>query len=430
MFLRPQHLQHADLFAEERLRYHLLTLNPFHWGVRELVINEDALPEHRVEVLKLDAVMPGGTVVRYPGNAIIETRDFDPESQRVDVHLALRRVSPTQPNAAPADNGARDVRYTIRPDELPDLNRGGSEAPIEIADANLRVFLSGEEEELEIHESFKLAELVATGELKQTFALSPSYCPPLLNIQAFPRLSDRVAQIVANIGAKVRVVAGRTTSMAIAELNLMWIRYTLARMTPVLNHLLSTGETQPFELYTHLVETAAALGAFNRQEAADLPRYDHEDLWRCYNELIDIIERELEMTVQVKFKEIPLEFDSARGYYVTNDLNTDSVDPRNAYYLGIKAPIDSKELVERMENEGKAGSISSVRVSVLTKTVGLRLEHVAPPTDIHARTGFEYFKVDPHNPRWAKIKDEFSFGLAIPKVESATVYLYVVGIGE
>jgi len=32
----------------------------------------------------------------------------------------------------------------------------------------------------------------------------------------------------------------------------MWMRYTLSRMTPVLRHLLATGVTRPFDLYTAL----------------------------------------------------------------------------------------------------------------------------------------------------------------------------------
>ena len=45
MLLRPQHLQHHDVFLEDRLRYHLRALDPFHWGIRELVVDEEALVE-------------------------------------------------------------------------------------------------------------------------------------------------------------------------------------------------------------------------------------------------------------------------------------------------------------------------------------------------------------------------------------------------
>ena len=66
MFLRPQHFQQHDVYLEERLRYHLHALNPHHWGVRELVINEDALADNRFEIQQIEAVMPGGTISAPP----------------------------------------------------------------------------------------------------------------------------------------------------------------------------------------------------------------------------------------------------------------------------------------------------------------------------------------------------------------------------
>lgn len=430
MFLRPQHLQHRDLYAEERLRYHFHALDPFHWGVREFAVNEEALSENRLEILRLDAVMPGGTIVRYPGNAVVETREFDPEAQSLDVFVGLRRLRPSEPNAAPAENGARDVRYLLRSNDVPDLVAGGSEAPVELAYPNVRVFVSGEEHDLEVHETFRLARVVATGELKEPFALAPNVCPPLLAVQAFPPLVEEISRIVAQLAAKVRVVAGRTETQSIADLPRMWMRYTLARRSPLLRHLLSTGQTHPFALYTELVETAASLAAFNMLEPAQLPTYEHDDLQTCFGALIAFIDEQLGEAVPDRFQEIKLEYDAAKKVYATDALNTDLVAPRNLYYLGVKAALDSKDLVARVVEEGKAGSKSGVQVMVITNTAGVPIEHLpAAPTEIASRAGFEYFKLESHNPKWAKVREDFTFALSLPKVESADIRLYVVAGG-
>jgi type VI secretion system protein ImpJ len=427
MFLRPQHFQHHDLFLEERLRYHLHALDPFHWGVRLLSVNEDALSDHRLEILELEAVLPGGTIVRYPGNAVLETRQFDAAAEMLDVYIGIRHTSPSDANSAAAESGRRDVRYILRESELSDLNRADAVAPVEMAYPSLRVFFSGEEQELETHESLKLAELVATGELKRPFALSRSYCPPLACLQAFPPLADRIAEIVAQIAAKVRVVAGRTTTHAIADLPRMWMRYTLARMTPVLRHLLSTGETSPFQLYTALIETAASLASFNLDEPAELPIYQHENLQECFGELITFIDVQLEEAVPDRFHELQLPFDAAKKLYVTTELNTDLVDPRNLFFLAIKAELETEELVQRVVHESKAGSHGTVKVALLTNTEGVRIEHMsAAPTEIAARAGFQYFSIDPHHPKWKKVREDFDFALSLGKVESADVRLYVV----
>ena len=427
MFLRPHHLQQQELFDEERLRYHLRALDPFHWGVRELQLDEEALSDHRVVVLRLEAVLRDGTILRYPGNAVIEPREFDATQERVGIYLGLRHASATEPNAAPAEEGPRNVRYLLRSEEVPDLNRGGFEVPVELAQANLRILFPHEEHDLELHESLKVAEVRATGEIKRPFALSTSYCPPLLALQAFAPLHDAVTRCVSQIAAKVRVVAGRTTTLAIADLPRMWMRYTLSRMTPLLRHLLSTGETHPFVLYGALVETAGSLAAFASPEAAELPAYDHEDLHGCFHGLIEFIDRQLAEAVPERFHELAMPFDAAKKLYATAELNVQLVDPRNLFFLAIRAPIDSKELERFVVDHGKASSRSGVGPLVMLNTKGLRLEHLpAAPTEIAARAGYEYFKLEPRGAQWEKVQSDYSLGLSLGKLENADVRLYVV----
>ena len=427
LFLRPHHLQQQDRYTEERLRYHLASVHPFFWGVRELEINEEALSEHRIEIQKLEAVMPGGMVVRYPGNAVIEAREFDPTQQRFDVHVALRRPNPSEPSALPAETGRRDVRYLVEAHDLPDTSQGGANAPVELAHPNLRLFLDADDPELEVHESFKLAEVVATGDLAQSFALSPTYCPPLTALQGAPALCNEVERVVAQMAAKVRTVAGRTKSVARAEFQLMWVQFTLARMAPLMRHLLSTGETSPFDAYTALVDTAGSLSAFNHGEAVDVPTYDHRNLHACFSTLIGFIDAELGLSVRDRSKMVPLPYDAQSDSYATSQLNTDLVSPNNRYYLGVKASMDAKELSERVVSEGKAGSARRVKAYMAAAVQGLRIEHLAAaPTDVSPAAGFEYFKVDPHSSKWDFVKKEFTFALHVPKLESAEVQLFVV----
>lgn len=430
MFLRPHHLQHHDVWAEARLNYHLRGIDPFHWGVRSFVVDEDALSDNRFVIQQLDAVLPGGMIVRYPnGNADVQVREFDPTTERLSVHFGVRNLRPTEPNSAHVDESNRDVRCFVATEELPDLNRGGFAADVEVSRLNVRLFFSGEDQELELYESIKLAEVVATGELKQPFALSRSYAPPLLSVQAFQPLSEEVTQIVSQIAAKVRVVAGRIETISTLDLPRMWMRYTLARMTPVLRHLLSTGETRPFDLYGVLVETAAALAAFDRPEPIELPNYQHEDLQTCFHELIALIDAQLEETLPQRFHEIPLRFDKARKLYVNDELSVERVDPRNSFFLGIKPPsnIDSRALVGLVKEHARAGSATGVKELDLLNRGGLGIEHMAgAPTEIASRAGYEYFKVVAGGPQWKKVREEFSFAIKVSEMEEANVFLYVV----
>lgn len=430
MFLRPHHLQHHDLFSVARLNYHLRAIDPFHWGVRSFDLDDDALSDNRIVLLSLDAVLPGGHIVRYPnGNAEVQSREFDPQIQKLGVHLGIRNLRPTEPNSARQGEGARDVRFLTRSEDLPDLNRGGFPAPVELSDLNVRVFFDGEEEDIELHETIKLGEVIATGELSAPFALSPRCAPPLLALQGFAPLHDEVAKIVSQIAAKVRVVAGRTETLSTLDLPRMWMRYTLARMTPVLRHLLSTGETRPFDLYTALVETAGALAAFREMEALELPVYRHEDLSGCFHELIEFLDAQLEETLPVRFREIPLVFDNERKHYATQELNTETVDPRNAFFLGVKPPanVETSEVVDLLHQQAKASSITGVKTLEMLNRAGLKVEHMAgAPTEIAARAGYEYFKIDAGGPQWKRVKEDFTFAISVGKLENAEMRLYVV----
>jgi type VI secretion system protein ImpJ len=426
MFLRPQHLQQHDLFADARLRYHTLALNPFHWGVRELRVDEEAIAKGRIVVERLEAVLPDGTVVRVPGNATIESRSFEVGQERIEVFLALREWSVADPNLVDEGSGTRHARYRIDEVKLPDLNRGGPPGPVEVLTPNLRLLLSGEEAEFGLYESFKLLEIEATDDSSRPFAVSRSYVPPLLSIQASPVLREDFARIVNQVSARVRVAAGQTRTLAVESVPKLFMRYTLARTAPLLRHLESTGETSPFGLFTVLVELAGALGWFRHEDAVTLPVYDHANPYPCFRDLFKFISTELERLAPEGFTKLAMPFEPALQAYATKGLNVQLVDPRNSFYLAIRAPIEAQVLAEQVVAHGKASSAKGVGPIVKFKVPGLLLERLpGAPTEIESMAGYLYFRIDPHGKEWVKVRDEFSFALHLGKLENASVFLYV-----
>jgi type VI secretion system protein ImpJ len=429
MFLRPQHLQQQDLYNEDRLTARISAIDPFQWGVREFELDTEALSDNRIEVTRLDVVMPGGAVIHYPGNASVESREFSPEVEDLDVYLAIRRLKPAEANSAPMDSGGRDVRYRIKSENAPDLNRGGFETPIDLLLSNARIFITGEELELETTDSIKLAKIIATGDVGRPFALVREYTAPLLVLQGCPPLVEEINKVVSQLAAKVRVVSGRTSTISTADLPNMWMRYTLARMTPLLRHLLVTGATNPFQFYSALVETAGALAAFTLQEPADLPAYQHDDLFACYGDLLKFLDTHLGGAVPDRFSEYKLDTQtvSGRKVYVTKDLSVELVDPRNHFFLGIKASIENDELIRIVSETGKAASVDELGSVLMMNLDGLKIDHMpGAPTEIASKTGYEYFKVDSHGPKWNRVKNEYSFALSLGNLENADVILYVV----
>lgn len=427
MFLRPQHFQHQDLFVEQQLHYRLGIVDPFHWGVRVLEIDDEALSDHRISITRLEAVLPGGVLLQHPGNAVVETREFDPSTERIDVYVGVRHWSTGEANSAPDAENRPDTRFVLRSHLVHDRQSGGNEAEVTLAHPNVRVFLSGETNALELHESIRVAQVMATGELSRPFALNPAAAPPLLAVEAWPPLYDEVAKIVNQMAGKIRVVVGRTQTLSTGDLPRYWMRYTLARLTPVLRHQLSCGFTRPFELYKALLEAASALSAFQSTEAVELPTYDHDDLMGCFQRVIAHIDLHLGEAVPTRFTELKLDWRPADRIYVTDALNATLVDPRNQVYLAVKAPMDSQELSKWVVEQGKASSANGIKALALLAVEGLRIEHLpAAPTEIASHGGFEYFRVETHSAQWNKVREEFSFGLSLGRLEDADARLYVV----
>jgi type VI secretion system protein ImpJ len=179
-------------------------------------------------------------------------------------------------------------------------------------------------------------------------------------------------------------------------------------------------------MYTALVETAGALAAFTQNEPVDLPRYDHDDLYRCFHDLIQFVDERLEEVVPHRFSELMMAFD--RNVYATRELSMELADPRNAFFIGIKASIDSQELVKLVSESAKCAARDELQMINMMHLSGLRLEHLAAaPSEIAARVGFEYWKVEPHGRLWSKVRSDGSLGLSIGRLEGADVRLYVVG---
>lgn len=426
MFLRPQHLQQHDLFADARLRHHLLTLDPFHWGVREVAFDEEALAENRIVVTRLDAVLRDGSVVTLPGNARIDDRTFPKGQDRIDVHLALRSWSEQDANLAGEEGQSRLARYRLGRVELPDLTRGGPPASIDVLQPNLRLLLSADANELGLYDSFKLAEIEASDDSKHPYVLAKTYVPPLLAMQASALLMEEITKVTSQVSARVRAASAMAKTVSADTMPRLFMRYTLARMAPLLRHLGSTGATPPFPLYTTFVELAGALGSYSHDDAIELPTYDHENLYLCFKTLIDFISSELDKLAPDNYSKLPMAFEPATQAYVTKGLDMRLVDPRNGFYLAVRAPLEAKELNDLVGHHGKASSAKGVTPLIRFNLPGLALEHLpGAPTEIESMTGYSYFKIDSRGKEWPKVQTDFSFALHLGKLTNANVVLYV-----
>jgi len=430
MFLVPQHLQQLDAGAEARLGYHMRLLDPFHWGLIELSLDEQALAAGQIAIQRLSAVLPDGTIVMCPGGASIELRKFDPTVEQLCVYVGIRQPAGADVISADASLRDRHARYWIRETEVGDEGAPAEKTEIPFLFPNVRVFISGEEAELDSYDLIKLVEIEATGNSSQPFQVRTRYVPPLLKLQAWPALHERVESLTNQMLGKLRIVAARRDSLVMLDTPRLLLGYTLGRMAPVLRHLLSTGHTHPFHVYSALVEIAASMLALQPERELEFPRYDHENLEPCFTALLDLIHSELEHEFKDRTREVPLRYSSAHHAYAAPDLSRESVDPRNAFFLAVKSNLEKPELVRLVTSEAKLGALSHLEFMVKMAVRGASVEHLqAPPIDVGPKPGFEFFRIDARSGGgaiWKRIADEASFGLSLGAVQDADVRLFIV----
>ena len=95
LFLQPHHFQQNDAFVKSLLTPHNLCHSPFFWGCSRFVIQEAALSQRSIEIETCELIFQDGTWVKYPGNALIQTRSFedlsfDVESFGINLQYTLR----------------------------------------------------------------------------------------------------------------------------------------------------------------------------------------------------------------------------------------------------------------------------------------------------------------------------------------------------
>ncbi len=80
-----------------------------------------------------------------------------------------------------------------------------------------------------------------------------------------------------------------------------------------------------------------------------------------------------------------------------------------------------------MRGVGKLAASDELASIKMLNLAGLKLEPLpGAPTEIAARVGFQYWKIEPHGKLWNRVREDCTLALSVGKLEGADVRLYVV----
>lgn len=420
MFLKPHHFQQADLYQDARLRYHLLVANPFHWGIVRLRVDVPALENMRFNVLECEALMPDGVVIRFPQDAVVESRSFQDEfpatQATLDVHLAMRNIG--------ADDENKD-RWVKEAESRRDLLLRDNVAQVEVLVPKAFVVFGGGklEERLAGSLAIKIAEIRRTGRDAPRFELSSQYLAPAFTVHALPRLVamttevlERLCSASRTLGAHRRERGPEAIGYGVGDLEQLLARQVVNQSIPILQHALANERVHPWGVYGLLAQLHGALTSFWPEgEAWAFPPYQHDDLANCFGPLTDAIRQLLERLLPVHYKEILLVRDK---FQFSSPVEEDLFARGNTFVLALKASVGEEILRQRVEAHAKISSTQDMPQLVRSALRGVPLRFLpVPPAEIPRYAGHLYFQIDINEQRWAKVKDAATFAFYLADAE-------------
>ncbi len=436
-FLRPQHLQRHAREERGALRYWGSLGRPGSHGVRRLAVEEAAIAKERIEVRLLDAVLPDGTIVQYPGNvsaleplAFKEALDASREGS-VTVHLCVPRFDEKRANTgATVRPGSLSAppRWIVKPEVVADENTG--ERPVELDVRHVRATLEPRDRTVDGYESLPILRVLRAGISGALPYLDPDFCPPLMAAFAGSqprRESEKLLTILEDkakglLGFFASAGGARATSSA-ADMEDVFRLHAYLTARSRIGAILGCPDPDPFALYLELQSLLGALSAATGEPSIlEGPSFDHADPSPSFTFTFQTIARCLEGTRSV---DTPLEPFADRGdntwsiplkpEWLTNSATR--------YFLAVESSLGKDRLAE-IPRLLKLGVVRRVREYADRAVERLPIQW-APTVPPGARKGLAYFQVQTDQEEWARVANEGLLGLYTKGELGAGVRFYL-----
>ena len=300
---------------------------------------------------------------------------------------------------------------------LRDENTAHSERPVQLARKNFRILVDSEAREGT--PALQVARITRTE--SGICELDPEFIPPLLDIEASPRLMSLLSRLLELMSAKGSALAGmrRQRNQALADFSAsdvanFWLLYTINSYVPDVRHFYETRRGHPELLFTSLSALAGSLTAFSTKiTPRDLPVYNHQNLAGCFHDLESKLRILLETVIPSNFVSLPLKLTQPSIYAAA--INDDKLLKNTRLYLAVKASMPEGDLIVRAPSLIKTCSATHLDHLIRHALPGLPLRHVAvPPSSIPVKLDYQYFSIAQSGPAWEAVLRARNFGAYVP----------------
>lgn len=417
VFLGQQHFQLWDRYLERAQLSRCRSQNPFHWGLIHMRIDESALANGQLRLVACELIFPDGRLAAVDATAgvplvcdlTVTTAD------RVEVFLALPANDGVSGIAGYQDKG-RLCAWQAEFEQVADEHDPGRVREVMVGRPNL-LLLRGDEPRDQFT-SIKIAELVAVGD--GGFRFADEFIPTVCHIGASPKLKQLLQGVLELVQAKVRLLSerrrgfGALTSFGPNELGQFLLLQTLRPALAALQHLCDHVELHPERLYCELARLVAGLLEFHaEQHAGDVPAYVHGDLSAVFTPLRALLGNLLSDAVPTASSGIELRQES-QALNVAQEIDP-SLYAESSIFLAVLHATEDPGWVIDFTRQAKVGAREDIELILSSALPGIRLVHTQrPPSRLPIRSGYEYFRLEPHGEFWQRAREHRSLAVFLP----------------
>lgn len=423
MNLDPHHFQQADRHHSARLNFRLRARAPYDWGFTELHLNPEALANGQFALLRCKGVLPDGLVFNLPeedrapqARALAEL--FPATAEKLDVYLVIRRERENGGNCVtPPLPDSGESRFSHEDLEVDDDNRGGAQRKIGVARPNLQLRVAGEP--LDDFTSMKIAEVKRRA--NGTFVLSEDFIPACLALEAGSALVRRLNDLLSSLVNKSAEFRGQLPfnkkEFTANEITSLWLVDLLNAYIPVLDHHHKQLKCHPEELYLHLLSLAGQLTTFPGQpeiRPADFPRYDHDNLTKCFQTLFATISMLVNRVgTSANFERIGLRTDNGLLWF-SEAISEDAL--QNAQiYLACSGDLEEARITTELSSTLKISTPEGIHALVNYMFNGLRATYTPRvPPGLPSGPGQHYLRLEKSGDFWEAICASRALAILIP----------------
>ena len=332
------------------------------------------------------------------------------------VHLAMALRREQVDECGPAEEQRQPLRFHSDEQEVRDSTVGGeTSARLPVGVAALRLIPEGEP--LDGYTSLgvlRIADVAADGKVR----LDEGYLPPALACDALPRLTEILNDLLGLLGHRAEALAARVSgsghASGVSDIADFMMLQCVNRYHALVGHLAVMPGVHPEELYTTALQIAGELASFTagKKRIDEPPRYRHDDLRGCFEQVMAPIRDALSMVIAGNAVQLPM----TMGNYGIRiaQINDRRLLADAEFVLAVHADLPAEQVRNGFPGQVKIGPVEQIGKLVNLHLAGIPVRPLSvAPREIPFHSGYSYFELEAHGELWKQLNTSGGFAFHV-----------------